>query len=109
MKIHGAVRIDDEVYLPENEEHAAMLAERLTDRQKARLSEAGVISGTGSEVSVDENPVAEEAPVQKKATRKGRRLISLLRLRLLQRKRKKLLRRKKKVPPRGMINGYYAC
>ena len=70
MKIHGAVRIDDEVYLPENEEHAAMLAERLTDRQKARLSEAGVISGTGSEVSVDENPVAEEAPVQKKATRK---------------------------------------
>ena len=70
MKIHGAIRLNDEVYLPENEEHAAMLAERLNDRQKARLSEAGVISGAGAEAPKDENPIAEEAPVKKRAKRK---------------------------------------
>tara|TARA_B100000749_G_scaffold258985_1_gene229416 strand:+ start:113 stop:424 length:312 start_codon:yes stop_codon:yes gene_type:complete len=70
MKILGAVRLDDEVYLPGNEEHAEMLRERLTDRQRERLSAAGVITGPGSEVSVDENLTAEEAPVKKKTTKK---------------------------------------
>ena len=70
MKILGAIRLNDEVYLPDNAEHAEMLKERLTDRQRARLSDAGVISGPGSEAPKDENPIVEAAPVKKKATRK---------------------------------------
>lgn len=51
MKIHAAVRLDNEVYLPNNDEHAALLADRLSDRQKIRLSDSGNISGPGSEVA----------------------------------------------------------
>ncbi len=51
MKIHAAVRLDNEVYLPDNDEHAALLADRLNDRQKIRLSDSGAISGPGSEVA----------------------------------------------------------
>ncbi len=82
MKIHSAVRLDNEVYLANNEEHAALLADRLTDRQKIRLSEAGAISGPGSEVAGhdvvrstpgkvdDEGGVITKAPSKKsKATK----------------------------------------
>lgn len=57
MKIHQAVRLNDEVYLPENDQHAELLAGRLDDRQKDRLREAGAISGPGSETENDKPTV----------------------------------------------------
>jgi len=65
MKIHAAVRLDDEVYLPGNDEHAAMLADTLSARQRDRLRDAGIISGPGA----GEPVVVEDAPVKKQTTR----------------------------------------